>query len=976
MKRVSLLQEKERKIYWDNIKGLLIVLVVFAHCLFDLQDRRFNNMLVDGIYYFHMPAFVFVSGYFSKSKHSRSCEVYLKFLFAYICMISIWIFYDVYKGNIPHLLSTYRSEWYLVALIIWRLVTPYLSKAKWIVPLSVLFSLAAGFWPDIGGNSTLAINKIVTFYPFFIAGYLLSEDAVHKLREQSTVRKIVRGGILFTLVFVGELVTHKFLNITDHDLLPNSYLNVGLVEPLARLSIILISMAFIFATLLIAPDRKVPILTKAGRNSLVIFLVHRPFTLVFAKIFSSIATWQQILLAGLCSLLAAIVFGSDGMANAVNGFLDHCAEAMSFRSKEGHRFSRIVLAVFLSGIFLVPIGAQFVQQKEETSDPIYRVVSNEQKKEFENSFRILFCGDLILLEDQVRNAYTGNGYDFSSVFEYTQKYIADADFAIGVFEGPLGGTGKNYSSSNYGDGKALYLNFPDEWADAVIDAGFDLVTLATNHILDMGIEGKERTLDVLTEKGLDFIGGYRNSEEKESERIKIVERQGIKMAVLSYTYGINGYSTDEIVSEELSCFASYIVDPSHPSYSRVRDSVKKDFELAKSMNPDLIIVLPHWGEQFLETPDEFQKIWQENFAAWGADIILGDHSHSVEPVSISEDGVFTLYCPGNYANIYREYNGDCGSMVEVYIDRDSKSVIGGSIIPMWTCSSYTGNYRAVPIYDLLTDEELGRQITTYDVERIKEAHRHITRVMLGTEIDTSLLLQRYYFDAQGFMRSKVREIVIADDMDDNLIDLLSNARRICFVGDSVTEGTKCGGVPWYEPLESILPQDSVNCGWGGATTKILLEDHLDEIVSADADLYVVAVGTNDVRYRNEDSAMTHSEYTENLQELRDAIMKVNPDAAFIFVAPWTSMDGDLVSKLPYQEKLRVNSEYTEALREFCKKNNDYFVNPNVMIDQRLNKYPQSDYLVDYIHPDAVKGVQLYSEAFLYNLTDAILERRK
>ena len=64
--------ERIRSNSWDNIKGLLILLVVFGHCLWDLQDRHWNDLIVDGIYFFHMPAFVFVSGYFSKSERSRT----------------------------------------------------------------------------------------------------------------------------------------------------------------------------------------------------------------------------------------------------------------------------------------------------------------------------------------------------------------------------------------------------------------------------------------------------------------------------------------------------------------------------------------------------------------------------------------------------------------------------------------------------------------------------------------------------------------------------------------------------------------------------------------------------------------------------------------------------------------------------------------------------------------------------------------
>ena len=89
------------------------------------------------------------------------------------------------------------------------------------------------------------------------------------------------------------------------------------------------------------------------------------------------------------------------------------------------------------------------------------------QEKFDSAFRILFCGDLILLEDQVKNAFDGQNYNFSTVFEYTKDYIQSADLSIGVFEGPTGGNRKNYSQSNFADGKSLYLNYPDSFADSV-----------------------------------------------------------------------------------------------------------------------------------------------------------------------------------------------------------------------------------------------------------------------------------------------------------------------------------------------------------------------------------------------------------------------------------------------------------------------------------------------------------------------------
>ena len=106
---------KERSAYWDNIKGILILLVVFAHILYYLRDMSAGiAMTVDLIYLFHMPAFVFVSGYFGKSERSRSFESIIKLAFLFFIFNSITMFID---GRTTYLEPVY-SYWYLLALIV------------------------------------------------------------------------------------------------------------------------------------------------------------------------------------------------------------------------------------------------------------------------------------------------------------------------------------------------------------------------------------------------------------------------------------------------------------------------------------------------------------------------------------------------------------------------------------------------------------------------------------------------------------------------------------------------------------------------------------------------------------------------------------------------------------------------------------------------------------------------------------------
>lgn len=604
----------------------------------------------------------------------------------------------------------------------------------------------------------------------------------------------------------------------------------------------------------------------------------------------------------------------------------------------------------------------------DSRDKIYRKISAEEISQYKKALRIVFCGDLILLEDQVRRGFDGQKYDYSEMFEYTKECISSADLAIGVLEGPLAGEDAGYSSSNYGDGKRLALNFPDAFAIAVKDAGFDVVTLATNHLLDKGVDGVHRTIDVLDNIGLTHIGAYRSEEEKIKNRIKVIDCDDIKIAILAYTYGCNGYNVDSELRGELSYITSLLIPPSHKDFNKVKESVKKDFEYAKSHNPDLIIAMPHMGSQFLKSPDYYQKTWADIFREFGADIILADHTHSVQPVSISkfnEKLVYTSYCPGNYANVYRDYNGDAGILGEVYIDRQSKKIIGGGVIPMWTYAPLSGNYKPVPIHNFVHNKAVKEHITTFDLDRVKTVHNIITKTVFNHPFDINTSLDiRYYFDKNGFIRLPAKPITLTEDMKNGVFyKAVNSVKSICFVGDSITEGSKNCGYPWYEPLEEHLTCEVHNRSWGSGTVQTLL-NHSDEIIAAKAELYVIAIGTNDVRYRNSNCAMNEKEYLNKLNELCKLIRKENAKAQFVFIAPWTSIDGDPYCSLAYRDKILLNNKYSAALEEYCSLNGHKFINANPAIDEKINFYPSSNWLIDHIHPNANAGIMLYSQAVL------------
>lgn len=974
------IEKTGRSCYWDNIKGVLILLVVFGHILLEQSaDMGMAKTVLLYIYMFHMPAFVFVSGYFGKSERSHSFEAILKLIVLYFVFNSVMGFWRGFGSLL--LLTPQYSYWYLLAMIAWRMSAHRIAKAKEIRVILFAVAVFIGFYPEI--NNTLAMMKILAFYPFYMAGYRTTAEKIDQLRSRGWSVKIAIGAAAVLLALAGMWASSRFLLINMSVCEMSPY--VERIEAFSRIAIYIVSALAILALCCFSVDRKIPLLTTFGRNSLWIFLLHRPVTLMISNTFCRGMTVRVLLGAALLTLLIAIAFGNSLIVRPLNCVAEQASQLFS-----GGGFRRtfaaqlLVLVIACSYVAKIVIGAYngvtwedmkallrgdqapTTGDYESGDDPMYVAMSAQQKEAYDNAFRITFAGDLILLEDQVKRGWNGTGYDFSDVFEYAKPYIDSADYAIGVFEGPMAGEAAGYSSGNFADGKTLWLNFPDAFAAAVKEAGFDLVTTANNHLLDRGVDGAKRTLDVLDSIGLDHTGSYRSEDEKQRDRIKLVTVGGIRMAILAYTYGTNE-DKEELVNGSLTYLSSVAYGTSGEEFEKCKKQVEEDFAAARAMNPDLIIVLPHMGAQFDNMASREQLVWFEIFKKCGADIVLGDHAHAVQPVSLdSYNGrnVLTAFCPGNFANIYREKQGDTSMLIDVYVDRETKEVIGGSIVPLYTQASLNGNYRALPIHEILTNSSLREQLSTDDLLRAKEANETVTKVVFKQPMDITTVTERYYFDENGYVRSKATGLEINEQMRNGvLFRKLEEAQTICFIGDSVTEGTRNGGCPWYEPIEEYLGGRTIlNYSKGGCTVSYMT-DHQGSIPQAD--LYVIALGTNDVRYRDKKlCAMTKEAYVEELGKLQAGLKEKSPEAEFVFVAPWCSTDGDPYCDMSYDEKTRMNEEYTEALRQYCADNGMIFVNANPYIRRALDKAPSEEYLLDHIHPNSMKGVVLYSEAAL------------
>lgn len=251
-------------------------------------------------------------------------------------------------------------------------------------------------------------------------------------------------------------------------------------------------------------------------------------------------------------------------------------------------------------------------------------------------------------ESQIHAAYDEQSkhYDFSSVFSPVAPLFSGADVAIANLETTL--PGKNYSG---------YPAFgaPDSLIDAIKGAGINLLTTANNHCIDKGRAALIRTLRVLDEKGIPHLGTYASKAAYEQQRVFFLEKNGIAVAMLNYTYGTNEIPT-----------------PKGTVVNRIdKAQISKDIALAREKRPDTIIVLFHFGEEYLNEPDAFQRQMVEHALANGADIVLGGHPHHVQRyqrVTRKDAGGverehLVAYSLGNFVSAQRQRYTDGGMVL-------------------------------------------------------------------------------------------------------------------------------------------------------------------------------------------------------------------------------------------------------------------------------------------------------------------------
>lgn len=298
------------------------------------------------------------------------------------------------------------------------------------------------------------------------------------------------------------------------------------------------------------------------------------------------------------------------------------------------------------------------------------------KDEPEVSFAVF--GDNLIHEPIYRYGLNQGG-NFDFLFEHVSDILEKSDISVINQETPL-----VTEVSEYGD----YPRFgtPIQVGEAIVDAGFDVVTCATNHALDRGAKGIHTTKDCFTKRGVCCLG-IQTQEESDRKPYEIIRRNNIKFALFNYTYGTNGISLPE----------------EHPFMVHLLEDEKQiraDIESARK-EADVVIVFVHWGTENSEKIDASQEKWTAVFLDSQVDVVVGSHPHVLQAHELLEgrDGhkMLVYYSIGNFVSAQPEKSCTKGGVAEFTIVPvlDGYAVSEYSLTPLVIKWEKGGKYTAV-----------------------------------------------------------------------------------------------------------------------------------------------------------------------------------------------------------------------------------------------------------------------------------------
>ncbi len=323
------------------------------------------------------------------------------------------------------------------------------------------------------------------------------------------------------------------------------------------------------------------------------------------------------------------------------------------------------------------------------------------------SITLVAGGDLNVTDATVASGQNGNGYDYTAAFLDVAQIFAEADGAILNFEGTLCG-------APYGSATA---SAPQAMAQALADMGVDFLQMANSFSVKNGILGLSQSLGNVRSAGMEPLGAYESNTEAARQQGFILREIGdVRVALVAFTKGMDGMG---LPSGSENCVNLLYTDYT-TTYKKVNtQGITKILEAAEAAQPDITIVLVHWGSEGNTVISPSQKKIAKLMLSLGADAIIGTHSHQVQSVVYDEENrTLVAYSLGDFYGDGAASGNQYSILLELEITKDLDT--GYTAITGW---------KHIPLYTL-TEARDGEAMKVLRIDRAIELYEnnHISRV--------------------------------------------------------------------------------------------------------------------------------------------------------------------------------------------------------------------------------------------------------
>ncbi|MFZ7942286.1 CapA family protein [Neobacillus sp. 19] len=351
----------------------------------------------------------------------------------------------------------------------------------------------------------------------------------------------------------------------------------------------------------------------------------------------------------------------------------------------------IIPSIFIILVCIVVTAVVLIQQNQASKKKDTVFSSKEHKprpsqtvnREMTEKITIGAIGDILIHSPVYLDAFNGKEYNFNPMFEPMKPLLEKPDVLTANQESMLGGIDLGLS------GYPMF-NSPHEVADALVHSGVDIVSTANNHTLDKGEKGIQSEKAYLESIGLPHVGSF--LDETDRQKLRILHKNGIKIAFLSYTYGTNGIPVP--VGKD---FLVNLID---------REMMKNEIHRAKK-EADVVVMSIHWGNEYQRIPTNDQKDLAGFLANEGVDIIFGSHPHVLQPMEWIQtaDGrkSFVIYSLGNFISAqygdYKDIGGLATLEITKHISEKGNTIALSNPVfyPTYVTSQKYHNFRVVPL---------------------------------------------------------------------------------------------------------------------------------------------------------------------------------------------------------------------------------------------------------------------------------------